>query len=155
MENLYSVASVMVIDDEAFSRSYVSRLLEGLGIGEIVTADDGAQALEKLEARESGLDLIICDVEMPEMTGYEFIRRVRYGIVPRFKDIPIIVLTGQDSDKNVRQARVLKIDGFVVKPPDKDVFERKIRRIVAGKMRDALAEEAEVTLKPRDRSEDA
>ncbi len=141
MEKLFSLASVMVIDDETFSQRYVSRLLEGIGIGEIITADNGAQALEKLAEREGDLDLVICDVEMPEMDGYEFVRRVRYGVVPKFKDTPIIVLTGQDSEKNVRRARMLKIDGFVVKPPDKGVFERKIRRVITARIRDALGME--------------
>ena len=51
MEKLFSVASVMVVDDEAFSRSFVSRLLADIGIGEIVEAENGARALELLKER--------------------------------------------------------------------------------------------------------
>lgn len=138
MEKLFSVASVMVIDDEAFALYLVSEILEGMGIGEVITADNGAQAIEALEQRDGDLNLIVCDVEMPEMDGYEFVRKLRYGVVPRFKDIPVVVLTGQDTDKNVQHARILKIDGFVVKPPDKSIFERKVREIIKGQLRKAL-----------------
>ena len=141
MERLFSVASVMVVDDETFSRSFVSRLLKDIGIGEIVEAENGARALELLKERKAGLDLVVCDVNMPEMDGYEFIRRLRYGEAPRFKDVPVVVLTGEDSEKSVRHARILKIDGFVVKPPDKGVFERQIRRIVSARMRQTLGVE--------------
>ena len=138
MEKLFKVASVMVIDDEAFAQYMVSELLKDMGVGEIITADNGAKAIEMLEQRDGDLNLIVCDVEMPEMDGYEFIRKLRYGAVPRFKDIPVIVLTGKDTDKNVQHARILKIDGFVVKPPDKNVFESKVREIIKGQLREAL-----------------
>ncbi len=143
MEKLFSVASVMVVDDEAFSRGLVARLLKDIGIGEIVEAENGARALELLKERKASLDLVVCDVNMPEMDGYEFIRRVRYGEAPKFKEVPVVVLTGEDGEKSVRHARILKIDGFVVKPPDKDVFERQIRRIVSASMRQTLGVEDE------------
>jgi CheY-like chemotaxis protein len=138
MDKVFSGASVLVIDDEAFSVSFVSRLLEGIGIGEIVTASNGAEALELLNDRRDGLDLIVCDVNMPEMDGYEFIRRLRFGAAPDCKDLPVLVLTGEDSEKNVQHARILKIDGFFVKPPNKTVFENTVRRIISDRIRAAL-----------------
>ncbi len=63
---------------------------------------------------------------MPEMTGYEFVRQVRYGTVPRFKDVPILILTGQATEKNVQRAQTHKINGFVTKPPTVDILRLEI-----------------------------
>ena len=138
VDKIFNNLSAMVVDDELIARNHVARMLEKIGLGEIVTADNGAEALEKLEARKEDLDVIVCDIEMPEMDGYELIRRIRYGVVPRFKDVPIVVLTGVDSEKNVRHARILKIDGFVVKPANAELFEKRIRRILTQRIRQAL-----------------
>lgn len=143
VEKLFQTVSVMVVDDEEFARRYVSRILEQIGVSRIMTAENGAQALEQLGELESDLDLMICDIKMPEMDGYELVRRIRYGTVPRFKDLPIIMLTGYDTEKNVQHGRVLRIDGFVVKPPDVKVFERKIRRVLVERIRGALPTEGE------------
>lgn len=138
MDNPFKLASVMVVEDDAFSRTYLTQMLDGIGMGEIVTASNGVEALAVLDARESGLGLIICDVAMPEMDGYEFIRRVRMGAAPAFKNVPIIVLTAHDSEKNLRRARVSKIDSFFTKPPSKKVLEKTIRRILLAEIRDAV-----------------
>ena len=137
MENPLELASVLVVEDEQFSQDFIVQLLKWIGLGDIETADNGAEALEKLAARGSAVDLIITDVSMPEMDGYELIRRVRLGAVENCQDVPIIVLPSHDTEKNVRHARVLKIDSFFVKPPSKVVFERAIRRIVADRIKAA------------------
>jgi CheY-like chemotaxis protein len=138
MVNPFSIASVMVVEDDPVSQQMVARLLEGIGVGETVTANNGAHALEMLAAREKDLDLVICDVSMPEMDGYEFVRRLRYGAAPTFKNVPVLILTAKDSERNVQHARILKIDGFFVKPPSKEVLEKAIRRIIADRIRDTL-----------------
>ncbi len=122
----YSTVKVMVIDNEAFARKFVTRLLEAIGIGQVVTAMSGADALAQLTEPDTDIDLVICDIEMPEMTGYEFVRQVRYGTVPRFKDVPILILTGQATEKNVLRARAHKINGFVTKPPTVDMLRLEI-----------------------------
>ena len=72
--------------------------------------------------------MIYCDLEMPEMGGYEFIRRIRYGSVPKYKDVPILVLTGKDTEINVKKSRIYQINGFMVKPPRAAVLEKHIRQ---------------------------
>ena len=65
------------------------------------------------------------------MSGYELVRRVRYGAAPKFKDIPIFMLTAHSTDKNVRRGRFHRVDGFMVKPPSPKVLARCIRRALA------------------------
>ncbi|MDP6690495.1 MAG: response regulator [Alphaproteobacteria bacterium] len=142
---LFKAASVMVVDDAEFDRRHVCRILEQVGIGEILTAESGADALERLGEREADLelDLIVCDIEMPEMDGYEFIRRLRYGALKPFQHVPVLDLTGVDTDKNVQTSKFLKIDGFVVKPANAKDFSRLVRRIIAEGMRRMLDAELE------------
>ena len=124
-ENLGSV-HILVVEDEAFSLEAIRKVLNNIGATSVATASNGAEALKLLEDADCNLDLIICDIEMPEMSGYEFVRMLRYGTVPRFKDLPVLMLTGHDTPKNLRRARTHKIDGFLVKPPTAESLRRGI-----------------------------
>ncbi len=126
--DVFSSVNVMVVDDEEFAQRFVTRILGMLGTGEVLTADNGADALEKLAETDIAIDLIISDIEMPEVDGYEFVLKVRYGAVPKYKDVPILILTGKDTDQNVQKARFHKINGFIVKPPNLEDLERKLRK---------------------------
>lgn len=126
--DVFSSVNVMVVDDEEFAQRFVTRILAMIGTGEVVTADNGADALQRLADTDIAIDLIISDIEMPEVDGYEFVRKVRYGAVPKYKDVPILILTGKDTDENAQKARFHKIDGFIVKPPNAEDLERKLRK---------------------------
>ena len=84
----------------------------------------------KGQVRGRRLDLAVCDIEMPEMNGYEFVRKVRFGAVAGYKELPVIMLTGKDTDKNVQSARIHKIDGFLVKPAKAEPLKAAIRRVL-------------------------
>ena len=120
--------NLLVVEDDEFATQMLTRVLGAIGVTNITTAENGSVALERLASAERPFDLVICDIQMPEMDGYEFVRRVRYGTVPTARDVPILMLTGQDTEKNLRKARIHKIDGFIVKPPKTDILERHIRQ---------------------------
>jgi two-component system, chemotaxis family, chemotaxis protein CheY len=130
-DNVYASLTVMTVDDEAFSRSYIARILLSIGIDSVIPAENGTDALAKLERLEGKLDLIICDIEMPEMGGYEFVRRLRYGAVEAFKNTPVVMLTGNDTEKNVRSAKIHKISGFLVKPPEVESLKSMIDQVMS------------------------
>jgi len=130
-DNTFGAATVMIVDNEAFSRRYISCILYAIGIGTVETYMSGADALARLAKLDADVDLVICDIEMPEMNGYQFVRRVRYGTVPRFKDVPILILTGHPTEKNVQRAHTHKIDGFVTKPATVDLLKVQIRHLLA------------------------
>jgi EAL domain-containing protein (putative c-di-GMP-specific phosphodiesterase class I)/FixJ family two-component response regulator len=73
---MYDSLTVLVVDDEPIQRQIASRMLRTMTVGEVVETDDGARALEIIEARGSAVDLVICDLDMPKMDGMEFIRRL-------------------------------------------------------------------------------
>jgi len=70
------VGPVLVIDDHRFQRSVLARMLRSLGVAQVLEAEDGAGALALVRAHREVLALIITDVDMPEMDGLEFIRRL-------------------------------------------------------------------------------
>ena len=121
---------VLVADDEAFSQKIVVMVLNNLGVKNITLAQNGAEALEILATATAGqpINLVISDIEMPDMDGFELARRIRSGTVPKYKEIPILMLTGHSTEENVHKGRVHGIQGFIVKPPSVDVLERHMKR---------------------------
>ena len=124
----FSSLNVMAVEDESFSQTVLAKVLEEVGVASVTVAENGAEALDKLAQAEPKIDLVVCDIEMPEMGGYEFVRQVRYGAVPGYKDIPVIMLTGKDTDLNTQRALIHKINGFLVKPAQPNTLGDTIRR---------------------------
>jgi EAL domain-containing protein (putative c-di-GMP-specific phosphodiesterase class I)/CheY-like chemotaxis protein len=76
MNDVSRAANVLVIDDHRFQRSVLTRMLKAIGIANVLEAEDGAGALAVVRARRDSLMLIVTDVDMPEMDGLEFLRRL-------------------------------------------------------------------------------
>ena len=124
-------ATVLVIDDELVALKFSQKILENIGIGEVLTATGGGQALELLGQRDGPVDLIITDIEMPDMDGYSFVRRLRFGTVPQFKDVPVIMLTGHYDDDHTKKATAHRVQGFLVKPPSVQVMKVEVEKVLA------------------------
>jgi chemosensory pili system protein ChpA (sensor histidine kinase/response regulator) len=110
----------LIVDDSLSIRKYLSSLL--MQKGYITdTARNGYEALELLNKQE--FDIMVTDLEMPKLSGYELIETLRYD--PRFTTFPIIVLTGR-AGENFRQLTTeLGADAYVIKPfKDRELFEQ-------------------------------
>ncbi len=101
--------TVLVVDDSAMIRMQVKRALNGAGFTTI-EAVDGQDAFEKMG---DGIDLVVCDVNMPRMSGIEFLERVRDEGDP---DVPVLMLTTEAQPELIRQARDMGAKGWIVKP---------------------------------------
>lgn len=132
-EDAFKSLRVLVVDDEDYSQQVVVLVLEKLGIGNVSVAHNGKHALEVLRSALEPFDLVISDIEMPEMGGFELARMIRYGTVPQYKDIPILMLTGHSTEENVQKGRIHRIQGFIVKPPNADVLKKYMTRALATK----------------------
>ena len=117
-----SSTSVLIVEDEKFSQRLVVRILDAIGVADVVVAESGAEAIEQLNDEESSIDLIICDIEMPDMDGWELVHIIRFGEVPQYKNVPILMLTGVNTPKNVRRGKYNKVNAFLVKPPDMETL---------------------------------
>lgn len=108
---------LFIVDDEDFARSFLRRILDRLEVEVVGEAVDGEDALAKLAEVGASVDAIICDIEMPNLDGFELVRRLRFGAIDGLSQIPFLMLTGRDTEGNVRSARIHKINGFILKPP--------------------------------------
>ncbi len=105
------VPLVMVVDDSLTMRKVTSRVLERHNF-EITAARDGVEALEKLEERVP--DLMLLDIEMPRMDGYELATAMKAD--PRFKDVPIVMITSRTGDKHRQRAFDIGVQRYLGKP---------------------------------------
>jgi chemosensory pili system protein ChpA (sensor histidine kinase/response regulator) len=103
--------TVMVVDDSITVRKVTSRLLERHNM-QVITAKDGVDAVTLLQ--EHRPDVMLLDIEMPRMDGYELARHMRS--TPELKDIPIIMITSRTGDKHRNRALELGVRRYLGKP---------------------------------------
>ncbi|MBM3598529.1 MAG: response regulator [Alphaproteobacteria bacterium] len=128
----YEKFRVLVVDDNEFMIELVSSLLRQIGFRDIITAADGETALKKL--MQSPPALIICDINMKPMDGFEFVGRLRSaGYVGKDK-IPTLFLTAHAEEQYVKKAVQLQADGFLVKPVKKDVLIQRVQKVLYGQL---------------------
>jgi chemosensory pili system protein ChpA (sensor histidine kinase/response regulator) len=117
---------VMIVDDSLTVRKITSRLLTREGF-EIVTAKDGLDALQVLG--EQLPDVILLDIEMPRMDGFEFTKTVRAD--PKLAHIPIIMITSRTAEKHRSRAKELGVEVYLGKPYQEEELLRNLRELLA------------------------
>ncbi len=130
MDLFFKSLNVLLVDDEKFIRNLVARMLRDLDVGEIIVADDGEEAIQKLSTHFGRIDLMILDLEMPRMNGFQVVQKVRKGENGINPELPIIILTGHGQEGAVKAAVNLGIHGFVAKPVSIDALSKKIKRAI-------------------------
>ena len=101
----------MVVDDSVTMRKVTGRVLERHNF-EVATAKDGIDALERMA--DIIPDLMLLDIEMPRMDGYELATAMKAD--PRMRDVPIIMITSRTGDKHRQRAMDLGVDRYLGKP---------------------------------------
>ena len=125
---------ILIVDDYADALDIWALYLRAKGY-RITTASDGAGALR--EARESHPDLIVLDLELPGISGYDAARELRRD--PSTRHIPLIAATGFSQERQLRLARQAGVDAVVVKPCDPDQLIDEIERLLPDLDTDELA----------------
>ncbi len=117
---------VLVIDDSSTMRKIVSRSLRqaGLDFDEILEAGDGQEALKLLETEK--VDVILSDINMPNMDGMEFLRQKKE--IDAIKDIPVVMITTEGGADIIGEAKTLGAVGNIKKPFTPD----KINEVLSG-----------------------
>ncbi|UTW44366.1 Hpt domain-containing protein [bacterium SCSIO 12696] len=121
-----NVPMVMVVDDSVTVRKVTSRFLEREGFN-VLTAKDGADAM--LLLREHDPDVMLLDIEMPRMDGFEVASRVRS--MGRFADLPIIMITSRTGDKHRERALSLGVNHYLGKPYREEDLRDAIDELLA------------------------
>ncbi len=120
--------TVLHADDSPSVRKYVQSILKGANM-EVISADDGLNALNRLTQPNSNIDLIVSDLEMPRMNGFEFVTEVRK--MDAYKDIPFIIVTARAGDKHRRTGLELGANAFLNKPFDPSQLIETIESYIA------------------------
>lgn len=132
------MAKILVVEDEYDIRELLQNYLENEGY-QVVTAFNGEQAVEAF--RSSNVDLILLDILLPCLNGYEVCKAVREE-----SDIPIIMLTALDSEEDQLKGFDLRIDDYIPKPFSMPVLLRKIdavlRRTIGGSISNRITYKA-------------
>lgn len=115
---------ILVVDDSAAVRQSVSYVLDQAGY-EIVQAVDGADALTKLDG--SAFDLIVTDVNMPNMDGIELTAKVR-GL-DQYKFTPVVVLTTESQQSKMSAGKEAGATGWIVKPFNSEKLLQVVKRL--------------------------
>jgi chemosensory pili system protein ChpA (sensor histidine kinase/response regulator) len=118
--------TIMVVDDSLTVRKVTQRLLEREGY-QVVLAKDGVDALEQM--RDSLPDMMLVDIEMPRMDGFDLTRNVRGD--ERTRDIPIIMITSRSADKHRNYAMQLGVNAYFGKPFQEPVLLGAIESLLA------------------------
>lgn len=118
---------VMVVDDSVTVRKVTSRLLERNGMN-VLTAKDGVDAIAQLQ--EHRPDVMLLDIEMPRMDGFEVATLVRHDA--SLKDLPIIMITSRTGEKHRERAMAIGVNDYLGKPYQESLLLETIQRLVKG-----------------------
>ncbi len=127
-ERVSDVRTVMIVDDSVTVRKVTSRLMERQG-WEVATAKDGVDAMDQLQEQELRPDVVLLDIEMPKMDGFEVLRSVRRD--DNLKDLPIIMITSRTGEKHKEQAMALGVNQYLGKPFQEANLIATIEEVIA------------------------
>jgi two-component system chemotaxis response regulator CheY len=119
-------ASILAVDDSASMRQMVSFTLKGAGY-EVVEAADGVEALTIAKSRS--VNLVITDVNMPNMDGISLIRELRS--LPSYKFTPLLMLTTESSADKKQQGKAAGATGWIVKPFNPEQLLNTVKKVLS------------------------
>jgi len=138
----FSEATLLIVDDENFSRIAVLRLLKNLGDPNTLSATNGLEAITTLEKRRSMINCVIADFNMPVMHGLQLLKKIRMGENKVPRNLPVIMLTGHGEASLVNLAIQLDVNTFILKPATVDSIGSRLQEALA------MDHEDETWLKP-------
>jgi len=114
----------LIVDDSSVMRKIVERSLRqaGIDLSEVKEASNGAEALSVVT--QGGVDLILCDINMPVMDGLEFLRQLQ--AVESAKSVPVVMITTEGNESHVVQALSVGARGYIRKPFTPDQVKQHV-----------------------------
>jgi chemosensory pili system protein ChpA (sensor histidine kinase/response regulator) len=120
---------VMVVDDSVTVRKVTSRFLERQGM-EVILAKDGVDAIAQLSEMDRLPSVMLLDIEMPRMDGFEVASRVRH--TSRLNNIPIIMITSRTGEKHRERAMSLGVNHYMGKPYQENMLLEAIQELTGN-----------------------
>ncbi len=116
---------ILVVEDDMATAKTIIAMLDELGYQNVKHATDGKEALKIIEGKEKLFDVILCDWNMANMTGIEFLRQVR----TIHATIPFLMITARGDVSSVREAAALDVTGYIRKPVSIDEIEKRTKKL--------------------------
>ncbi len=116
---------ILVVDDFSTMRRIIRILLKQLGFENIEEAEDGQEAFSKL--KDEKYHFIVCDRNMPNMTGIELLQNVRCD--PELKSLPFLMVTAESEKEKVIEAIKSGVNNYIIKPFTAEILKEKMEKI--------------------------
>ena len=120
--------NVLIVDDFATMRRIIKNVLKQIGFTNISEADDGKSAFKVL--KDETFDLVLCDWNMPEMSGIELLEKVKSD--DQLKDLPFVLVTAETQKDNIMVAVKAGVSNYIVKPFTAEIVEEKLTKVFKG-----------------------
>jgi two-component system chemotaxis response regulator CheY len=117
---------VLIVDDSATTRALIVSTVEEMDGYETIEAPSGFEALKRLP--QQPLDLIVTDINMPDINGLEIVHFVKHH--PQYQSIPMIIVSTESSEEDVRKGLSLGAAAYVKKPFEPEFLRSTIRQVV-------------------------
>ena len=123
------INSLMVVDDSATMRKIIARVISmsGIEVGRLEEASNGDEALEKLRAAR--VDVILCDINMPKMSGTNLVKTIREEL-PDCKNTKIIMVSAESCQDRIKDVMADGADGYITKPFTPEKFQQELAEFV-------------------------
>ncbi len=127
--NRLSGATIMMVDDEMITMEVVQAFLEDAGYEKFILIEDSTQAMKMM--KDNAPDILLLDLVMPEVSGFDILEQVRAD--PKFKHMPVIILTSSSDGENKLRALDLGATDLLAKPVDPSELRLRVRNTLAAK----------------------
>jgi CheY-like chemotaxis protein len=130
--NKYQSLNVMIVDDDEFQIEFVTDQLEELGVIQIMTANGGKIGLSNFDTSQNKPDLLICDIQMPDIDGFEFIK----AMSDRNYSGGLILMSGEGARVLYSASLVAQLSrqnflGTIEKPVQKEALETVLKKLLS------------------------
>lgn len=126
LSNNIEQCRILLAEDQTFFRQLIVQYFKSYGIKNITVCKNGEEALHALIAKPDGFDIVVSDIEMPVMDGYQLVSTIKTD--PRLRDIPAMALTSLNSEENIKKGIDAGFDAYEVKL-DKDRVLHRISEL--------------------------
>jgi two-component system chemotaxis response regulator CheY len=120
---------ILVVDDMSTERKKLSYLMKDLGYENIVEATDGLEGLKVLEQEGNKIGLIMSDLNMPNMNGLEFLKKIR--TLDAVKDVPFMIFSTESEREIIIEAMISGCSGYLIKPVQPEDLKAKLGKVFA------------------------
>jgi two-component system chemotaxis response regulator CheY len=120
--------NILIVDDSSSMRKVIRKVLQisGFDVGEIYEASNGKEALDVLDS--NWVDLILSDIHMPVMDGYQFLAELRKR--EEFKDVPVVLVTTEGDERKLQMAMTMGAQGYIRKPFEPEQIREYLKGIM-------------------------